>query len=186
MEPKLKVKKDEDGEKNDPTEYRKVVGCLRYLTHTRPNLSFSVGTASHFIEEPTTLHFQFVKHILPYMKGTIDYGLNYGRFRAIKVLVGFTDSDLGGDPVDSKSTSGMIFYQGRNVITWKFQKRKVVTLSTSTCEVEFMAATTTACQAIWLANLVKELTGHHITPITLYVNIHIDEKSRVSWSKQTH
>lgn len=33
-----------------------------------------------------------------------------------------------------------------------------------------MAAITTTCQAIWLANLVKELTRDHIMPITLYVN----------------
>lgn len=140
MEPKLKAKKDENGEKVDPTEYRRVVGCLRYLTHTRTDLSFSVGIASRFMEEPTTLHFQVVKHILRYVKGTIDYGLNYG----------------------------MIFYLGRNVITWQSQKQKTVVLST--CEAEFMAATTTACQAIWLANLMKELTGHHIMFITLYVD----------------
>lgn len=124
MEPKLKVKKDEDGEKVDPTEYRRVVGCLRYLTRTRPNLSLSVGIASRFMEEPTTLHFQVVKHILRYVKGTVDYGLNNGRGCEIEDLIDFTDSDLGGDPVDSKSTSGMIFYLGRNVITWQSQKQK--------------------------------------------------------------
>ncbi|XP_042753315.1 secreted RxLR effector protein 161-like [Lactuca sativa] len=177
MEPKLKVKKDKDGEKVDPTEYRRVVGCLRYLTHTRPDLSYSVGIASRFTEEPTTLHFQVVKHILRYVKGTVDYGLNYGRGREIEDLVGFTDSDLGGDLVNSKSTSGMIFYLGRNAITWQSQKQKTVALST--CEAEFMAATTTECQAIWLANLVKELTGHHIMPITLYV----DNKSAITLMK---
>ncbi|XP_023769039.1 uncharacterized mitochondrial protein AtMg00810-like [Lactuca sativa] len=177
MEPKLKVKKDEDGEKVDPTEYRRVVGCLRYLTHTRPDLSFSVGITSRFMEEPAILHFQVVKHILRYVKGTVDYGINYGRGHEIEDFVGFTDSDLGGDPVDSKRTSGMIFYLGRNVITWQSQKKKNVALST--CEAEFMAATTTACQSIWLANLVKELTRHHIMPITLYV----DNKSAIALMK---
>ncbi|KAL7606544.1 uncharacterized mitochondrial protein AtMg00810-like [Lactuca sativa] len=90
MEPKLKVKKDEDCEKVDPNEYSRVVGI-----------------ASRFMEEPTTLHFQVVKHILRYVKGTIDYGVNYRRGHEIEDFVGFTDSDFGGDHVDSKSTSGI-------------------------------------------------------------------------------
>ena len=177
MEPKLKVKKDEDGEKVDPTEYRRVVGCLRYLTHTRPDLSYAVGIASRFMEQPTTLHFQVVKHILRYVKGTVDYGLNYGKGREIEDLVGFTDSDLGGDAVGSKSTSGMIFYLRKNPVSWQYQKQKTDALST--CEAEFMAATVAACQAIWLENLMKELTGHHIMPITLYV----DNKSAIAFMK---
>jgi hypothetical protein len=44
------------GVKTDPTEYRRVIGCLRYLLHTRPNLDFSVGTASRFMEKRTVLH----------------------------------------------------------------------------------------------------------------------------------
>ncbi|XP_042753306.1 secreted RxLR effector protein 161-like [Lactuca sativa] len=177
MEPKLKIKKDEDGKKVNLTENRRVVGCLRYLTHTRLDLSFSVGIASRFMEELTTLHFQVVKHILRYVKGTVDYGLNYERGRELEDMVGFTDSDLGGDLVDSKRTSGMIFYLGRNAITWQSQKQKNIDLSM--CEAEFMAATTAACQAIWLANLVKELMGHHIIPITIYV----DKKSAIALMK---
>ena len=120
------------------------------------------------MEKPTTLHFQVVKHILRYVKGTIDYGLNYGKGREIEDLVGFSDSDHGGDKVGGRSTCGMIFYLGRNAITWQSQKQKTVALSS--CEAEFMAATATACQAIWLGNLVKELTGQNMMPITLYVD----------------
>ena len=43
------VKKDEDGENVDPTKYTRVAGCLKYLTYTRPDLSFSVGIASRFM-----------------------------------------------------------------------------------------------------------------------------------------
>lgn len=76
--------------------------------------------------------------------------INYGKGREVEHLVGFSDSDHGGD----KSPSEMIFYLGRNVVTWQYQKQRTVALST--CESEFMAAA--ACQAIWLGNLVKELT----------------------------
>ncbi|GKA44214.1 putative RNA-directed DNA polymerase [Tanacetum coccineum] len=177
MEPKLKVDNDEGGEEIDSTEYRRLVGCLRYLTHTRPDLSYSVGIASRFMEKPTTLHFQVVKRILRYIKGTLDYGINYEKGSEFKDLVGFTDSDHGGDPVGGKSTGGMIFYLGRNAITWQSQKQKTVALSS--CEAEFMAATSAACQAIWLANLVKELTGQQVEPTTLFV----DNKSAIALMK---
>ncbi|KAL4581058.1 hypothetical protein LXL04_017266 [Taraxacum kok-saghyz] len=143
MEPKLKITKDEDGEEVDPTEYRRVVGCLRYLTHTRPDLSFSVGIASREVED----------------------------------LVGFNDSDHGGDKVGGKSTGRMIFYLGRNAISWQSLKQKTVALSS--CEAEFMATTATACQAIWLGNLVNELIGQNMMSITLYV----DNKSAIALMK---
>ena len=84
-------------------------------------------------------------------KGTIDYGLNYGKGREVEDLVGFSDSDHGGDKVGGKSTGGMIFYLGRNAISWQSQKQKTVALSS--CEAEFMAATATACQPFGLGIL---------------------------------
>jgi hypothetical protein len=56
MNPGVKLHDDMQGVKTDPTEYRRVIGCLRYLLHTRPNLDFSVGTASRFMEKRTVLH----------------------------------------------------------------------------------------------------------------------------------
>nr|GEW14493.1 ribonuclease H-like domain, reverse transcriptase, RNA-dependent DNA polymerase [Tanacetum cinerariifolium] len=111
MEPK-KAGKDEGGVEVDPTEYRRVIGYLRYLTHTRPDLSFAVGIASQEVEH----------------------------------LVGFSDSDHAGDMVGARSTSGMIFYLGRNAITWQSQKQQIVSLSS--CESEFIAATAATCQAL--------------------------------------
>ena len=58
---------DKDGRPIDATEYRRVVGCLRYLLHTRPDLAFSVGMASRFMERPTVMHQCAVKHILRYL-----------------------------------------------------------------------------------------------------------------------
>lgn len=79
MEPKLELTKDEEGDLVNPTVYRSIIGGLRYLTHTRPDISYDVGIVSRFIERPTVKHRQAVKHILRYIKGTIDYGLKYTR-----------------------------------------------------------------------------------------------------------
>ena len=79
LEPKLEITKDEEGDSVDPIEYRSIIGGLRYLTHTRPNISYIVGIESRFMERPTIKHLQEVKHILRYIKGTINYGLMYTR-----------------------------------------------------------------------------------------------------------
>jgi len=77
LSPGVKLDEDKQGVSVDSTEYRKVIGCLRYLLHTRPDLSFSVGMASRFMEKPTLMHQRAVKQILRYLKGTVDYGLVY-------------------------------------------------------------------------------------------------------------
>lgn len=79
MEQRLELSKYEQGESVDPTFYRSIVGGLRYLTHTRPNIAFLVGMVSRFMEWPTSQHLQVVKHILSYIKGTTMYGLEYVR-----------------------------------------------------------------------------------------------------------
>ncbi|KAL7584067.1 hypothetical protein Lser_V15G45598 [Lactuca serriola] len=168
MEHKLKLRRDEEGELVNPTEYRSTVGGLRYLTHTHPDISFAVGVVSRYMERPTTKHLQAVKGILRYVKGTLDYGLKYSRGRKEVVIVGYTDSDLGNDVNDRRSTGGMAFYVNGNLITWASQKHICVALSS--CEAEFMAATLAACQGIWLRRLLREITGQTVPPVTMMVD----------------
>lgn len=177
MEYKLQLDKDEGGELVDATEYRSTVGGLRYLTHTRPDISFAVGVVSRFMGTPTVKHNQAVKHILRYVKGTIDFGLVYKYERNEKILLGFSDSDLAGDVVDRRSTGGMCFYLNKSLVSWTSQKQRVVALSS--CEAEYMAATTAACQSIWLQGLLEEITGKEIGPVTL----HVDNKSAIELMK---
>lgn len=145
MEPKLQLGKDTGGELVDPTEYRRIIGSLRYLLHTRPDLSYSVGLVSRYMERPTILHWKAVKQILRYLKGTVEFGLEYTSGGDGKLL-GFCDSSLADDVDNRRSTSGMVFYVNSNVISWASQKQKSVALSS--CEAEFMAATAAACQAL--------------------------------------
>jgi hypothetical protein len=58
MEERLKLSRDSTTEEVDATQYRRLVGSLRYLVHTRPDLAYSVGYVSQFLQRPTTEHEQ--------------------------------------------------------------------------------------------------------------------------------
>ncbi|XP_047314342.1 uncharacterized protein LOC124918179 [Impatiens glandulifera] len=107
MEKMLQLKKDVEGSLVDLKEYRRIIGSLRYLTHTRPDISYAVGIISRYMEKPTTLRQQVVKHIFRYVNGMTSYGIKLKRGREVEELVGFTDNDLVGDTNDIKSTRGM-------------------------------------------------------------------------------
>ncbi|GJT47211.1 zinc finger, CCHC-type containing protein [Tanacetum coccineum] len=177
MEPKLELTKDEAGDPVDPTEFRSIVRALRYLTHTRLDISYAVGLVSRFMEKPTAQHLKAVKHILRYVKGTVNYGIVYTKGSGEDIIIGYTDSDFARDVNDRRSTRGMVFYLNNNLVIWGSQKQLCVALSS--CEAEFMAATTATCQAIWIKRLLSEITGREIKPPVLF----IDNKSALDLAK---
>jgi hypothetical protein len=178
MQTKLKLNRKSDSGCVDTTEYRSLVGKLRYLVNTRPDLAFSVGYVSRFMEEPHEEHLTAVKHILRFIAGTRDWGLFYPKRNGGKAkLMGFSDSDLAGDQDDRKSTSGVLFFLGDSPISWQSTKQKVVALSS--CEAEYIAAATAACQAVWLARLLAEISGSAVSKPVLRV----DNKSAISLIK---
>ena len=69
------------------------------------------------MESPSKEHFTSAKRVLRYVKGTLNLGLSYKQGRELS-LVGYCDSDYGGDSIDRKSTSGAFFFLGDNIITW--------------------------------------------------------------------
>lgn len=79
MEPGIQLSKDSAGKEVDPRQFRSTIGGVRYLVHTRPDIAFSVGMVSRFMERPTIMHQNAMKRILRYVKGTINYGLVYAQ-----------------------------------------------------------------------------------------------------------
>ncbi|KAE8735609.1 hypothetical protein F3Y22_tig00000340pilonHSYRG00771 [Hibiscus syriacus] len=172
----IKMTKHEEGESVDPTFFKSLVGSLRYLTCTRPDILHAVGLVSRYMESPTTTHFKAAKRILRYLKGTIDFGLFYSVSNDYK-LVGYSDSDWGGDIDNRRSTTGFVFFMGDIAFTWMSKKQPIVTLST--CEAEYVAATSCVCHAIWLRNLLKEIGLIQEEPTKVYV----DNKSAIALAK---
>ncbi|KAI3694073.1 hypothetical protein L1987_77032 [Smallanthus sonchifolius] len=144
---------------HDPTLYRSLVGALQYLTITRPDLSYAVNQASQFLQTPTTTHFQLVKRILRYVKGTLAYGLTFDR-PPNTTLLGFSDADWARCIDTRRSTYGYCIYLGGNLVSWSAKKQP--TVSRSSCESEYRAMANTAAEIIWLTNLLREL--HALPP----------------------
>ncbi|GKC85148.1 uncharacterized mitochondrial protein-like protein [Tanacetum coccineum] len=72
MEKDLKLSKAEDEPEVKATQYQKVVGSLRYLLHTRPDLTYSVGVVSRYMQSPRESHARAIKQILRYLKALLD------------------------------------------------------------------------------------------------------------------
>ena len=70
------------------------------------------------MENPTTEHLSAVKRVLRYVAGTLHYRCHYKRKKEAQ-LVCYSDSDLAGDIDTRKSTTGVVFFLGNNVITWQ-------------------------------------------------------------------
>ncbi|GKV20502.1 hypothetical protein SLEP1_g30621 [Rubroshorea leprosula] len=172
----IKLSKFEEGGSVDATLFRNLVGSLRYLTCTRLDILFRVGLVSRYLEAPATVHLKAAKRILRYIKGTIDFGLNYFASNDF-TLRGFSDSDWAGDIDDRKSTTGCVFYMGDTAITWSSKKQPTVTLST--CEAECVALNSCVTHAVWLRNLLKELHVTQEGPTEIYV----DKKSSIALAK---
>jgi hypothetical protein len=149
----------------DPTLYRRLIGSLMYLVNTRPDICFAVNTLSELMVEPRRVHWVATKHVLRYLCGTVDYGLDYQRGDGVR-LVGYTDSDWAGCVSDRKSTSGCCFGLGSAFVSWFSQKQKSAALISS--EAENMAASQASCEALWLHKMLVGLFGVQLRPTAIY------------------
>ncbi|GKA19025.1 ribonuclease H-like domain, reverse transcriptase, RNA-dependent DNA polymerase [Tanacetum coccineum] len=176
MDPGTRLTKNTEGTMVNSTEYQSLIGCLRYLLHTRPDLSYSVGLLSRYMQEPKEQHMKAIKQVLRYVKGTKDYGITYKHNGGNKIH-GYSDSSYGVNTQEGKGTTGIIFYYGESPINWSTQKQATVALSS--CESEFIAATAAATKALWLKRLLSRLTHSEEEKITIMV----DNKSAIALMK---
>jgi len=96
-----------DEMKNIP--FREALGSLMWLqVATRPNITFSVNKLARFAHNPGKAHWNALKHVMAYIKGTIDYGITYKDGSSLKPS-GYVDSDYAGCKDTRQSTEGNIF-----------------------------------------------------------------------------
>ena len=137
--------------------YSSAVGSLMYaMICTRPDLAQAVSVVSRYMHNPGKAHWNVVKWIPRYLKGTSDLGLLFDRSKLEFVgVTGFVDSDFGGDLDRRRSLSGYLFTLCGSAISWKSALQSVVALSTT--EAEYIAAAEGVKEATWIRGLVTEL-----------------------------
>ena len=97
--------------------YASAVGSLMYaMVNTRPNIAQAVGVVSRFMVNPGKEHWEAVKWMMRYLRGTSDLALNFGG--SDNCMQGFVDSDYAGDIDSRKSTTGYVFTLGSVAVSW--------------------------------------------------------------------
>jgi hypothetical protein len=120
---------------------------------TRPYIAHAVGVVSRYMKNPGKEHWEVVKWILRYLKGTYNHALCFGGLDI--VLQGYVDSDMAGDKDSRMSTTGYAFTIGGIEVSWISKIQKIVALST--IEVEYFAAIEASKEMIWLQSFMKKL-----------------------------
>ena len=146
-------------------DYRGLIGALLYLAvYTRPDVSYSVGVLSQFLDNPGSAHWIAAKRVLRYLKCTIDCNLTYRQDSAGVILVGASDADWAGNIDDRKSMSGYVFKIQKNggAISWRSQKQAAVALSST--EAEYVALAVASQEAVFLRQLLEELGFQQTSP----------------------
>ena len=116
MDPNVKLFPNQGELVSDPSQYRRLVGKLNYLTLTRPDISYAMSVVSQFLESPRTQHWTIVLRILRYLKGSPGQGLLYQNHGHMKIQ-GYTDADWAGSAYDRRSTIGYCIFVGGNLIS---------------------------------------------------------------------
>ncbi|BBN70142.1 RmlC-like cupins superfamily protein [Prunus dulcis] len=154
----------------DPSQYRRLGGCLIYLTITRPDIMYSIHVLSQFMHTPRRPHMEAALRVLRYLKGAPGQGLFFSSQNDLS-LQAFCDLDWAGCPMTRRSTMGYCVLLGSSLVSWQTKRQKIVSLSSA--EAKYRAMTGTCCELSWLRPLLKDLQILHPKPALL----HCDNKA---------
>jgi hypothetical protein len=138
----------------------RIVAMLGWLMMiSRPDLGFCVGVAKAHVEDYRPAHVCYVKHILKYLAGTLDFGLRYtldpvdGQPAAGELKV-FVDSSFGDNDKSPSKSGGVAIYNGAAVAWWSRKQGRSVRSST---ESEIVALDEGARRALWLRQIAMAM-----------------------------
>lgn len=168
------LKEQEEEMKSVP--YASAVGSIMYaMIGTRVDLAYPVGVISRYMSKPLKEHWQAVKWVLRYIKGSTGLKLVFKRQERF-VLSGYCDSDFSGELDHMRSTGGYVFTLGGGTISWRSSLQRVVALSTT--EAEYMALAEAGKEAVWIKRLMNEMGFHQGA-----VEVFCDSQSAIALSK---
>ena len=148
----------------NPELYRKIVGKLNFLVHTRPDLAFCVQFLSQFMSDPRLPHYEAAIHVLHYLNKDPNQGLFMNDVEDFG-LRAYCDSDWAACPNSRRSVSGFVILLGNSPISWKSKKQ--VTVSLSSAEAEYRSMQRVTSELAWLTRLLHELSVPNVTPVPI-------------------
>jgi hypothetical protein len=135
--------------------YLSAIGALMYLAnYTRPDISFSVNLLARYSSSPTRRHWNGVKHIFRYLRGTMDMGLFYSKVPKLE-LTGYADAGYLSDPHNGRSQTGYLFTCGGTTISWRSVKQTIT--ATSSNYAELLALHEASRECVWLRSLIQHI-----------------------------
>ena len=178
MEQHLRLRPTDGTPLPNQTIYCRLVGCLLYLTVTRPDIQYSVYTLSQFMQSPHSTHFHAANRVLRYLKCTVGKGLFLYASSSLN-LVEYADFDWANCPTTRCSTTGYFTMLGSSPISWKTKKQPIV--SRSSMEVEYCSLAALSSELQRLKYLLTDLGITHSRPIVIHcysqATVHIAENS---------
>ena len=164
--------KDELLDNKTQTEYRSGVGMLLYLLkHSRPDLSNSVRELTKVMDGATKGHLKSLHRVVKYVLTTKNWRLKMNTSNNCEKdwkIKAYSDSDYGGDRDTRRSVSGYIIMVNGCVVSWRSRGQKSVTLSSS--EAEYVAASETVTEMLFIKNILEGMGETVILPMKLKVD----------------
>ena len=168
----------EEVEEMKCTPYLNAVRALNYLAITTcPDIAYAVRCLARFNSNPGLVHWIAMKHLLHYLKGTIDPTLTFTPNQLIMLFQTWTNADHGGNPDNGWSTLGFVTKIGAGAVSWASKIQSIVTLSTT--KAEFVMSVLAGTEIVWLRNLLSKLGSEVEEPSHLF----IDNQSALSVAK---
>ena len=137
--------------------YLSAIGALMYIaSYTRPDISFFVNLLARYSYCPIRRHCNGVKHILRYLRGTMDMGLYYPNVPKAE-LIGYADAGYMSDHHNARSQAGYLFTCGDTAISWRSTKQSITVTSSNHAEV--LAIHEASRECFWLRSVIHHIRG---------------------------
>ena len=155
------------------------------MVNSRPDLAYAMSISSQFSTKPRHSHWLAAQRVLRYVHGTLSFGINYC---GGNTLVGYSDVDWAGCTDNLRSTSGYCFMLGGGIISWKSQKQRIT--SSSSTKAKYKAYLDATYVALWIQQILSHLGCSTSTSTTLFSDsqsaISLTKNPIASWPIQTH
>ena len=159
MEEKHKLYDQNSSLFNNKRLYQEVMGSLLWISNcTRPGITTTVNLLCRATHAPTIEHWNCVKRLMRYLKGTSTHGIFIKKLNSVKSrprLKVYSDASWADSKPDAKSTTGVLLTMNGIPISWYSKKQFVVALSTM--EAEYIAGATGVSECLWVKDLLSEL-----------------------------